>query len=100
MEGSSSLMGCVESRLGAIDGLDLVVANEVLEPLSDCFVETEPEKLESRDGGSESSGNLDTKGDWSREEGTDTTTGDETAVPAGLLGMEALFEGPLFLAVP
>jgi hypothetical protein len=73
-----------------------VVCSEDLEPFSDSLlVIVAFDTVESREGGGGTSGKAVEEGDCSRDEGTETTTGDETAeVPPGLrpitLGRELL----------
>jgi hypothetical protein len=81
---SSLFMDLPCSRLGAMEGLDLVVASDVL----DAFIETlldnvALELLESREGGN-GSGNVAVEGDCNLDDGTETTTGEDTEVPPGL----------------
>jgi hypothetical protein len=90
---SSSLKDLPGSMFGVMDGLDLVVARDVLEAFNECLPgSVATDELESRDGGS-ASGKLGTDGDCSLDDGTETTRGDDTAVPPGLRGM-----GPDFVA--
>lgn len=93
--------------MDVIDGLERVVPSEVLEPFSEGFADTaELDMFESREGGGGSgwSGNVGASGDCSLEEGTETTTGEDTEVPAGLLlragFVVALFFGAAPMAAP
>jgi hypothetical protein len=96
---SSSLGVLPKSLFEVVDGLERVVASDALELFSDDFIGRAGfEKLESREGGSEWSGKFDTSGDCSREEGTDTTTGEDTAVPAGLFAAPDVFAAALAFA--
>jgi hypothetical protein len=81
---SSSLKVLPGSILAASDGLDFVVAAEVLDAFSDSLLDKVAlEAFESREGG-RASGKEAVEGDCSLDEGTETTTGDDTAVPPGL----------------
>jgi hypothetical protein len=85
---SSSLSDRVGSLLVGIEGRERVVAREDLEPLRESLLVTVAfETVESREGGGGTSGKAADEGDCSLDEGTETTTGDETAVPPGLRGM-------------
>jgi hypothetical protein len=67
------------------DGRERVVWNEVREPFSESLLVTVAlETVESREGGGGRSGKAVVKGECSLGEGTEATTGDDTAVPAGL----------------
>jgi hypothetical protein len=80
---SSCFSDLPKSMLGGIDVLNLVVASEALEAFSGVCRGS-------------ASGNVVVEGDWSRDDGTDTTTGDETVVvglPVTLAGL-TLFRAP------
>jgi hypothetical protein len=80
------------------DVLDLNVTTEVLDPFKEGFEDTTGlDKPESREGGSGLSGKFVAMGDCNLEDGTETTTGEETAVPVGLLGLRIVFNGSLSL---
>lgn len=80
-----------------MDGLERVVPSEVLELFNEGFVEAaESDTLESREGGGGWSGKAGARGDCSLEEGIETMTGEETAVPAGLLVRAGLVVTLLF----
>jgi hypothetical protein len=82
---SSSLQSLLASEVGLADSLDLVVAREDLDAFRECLLEMAAiEVVESREGGGGASAKLATDGDCSLDEGTETTTGDETVVPPGL----------------
>jgi hypothetical protein len=72
IEGSSCLRDFAGSMFGVEDNRVRVVASEALKGT-----------FESREGG-RTSGKVAVAGDCSLDDGTDTTTGDETAVPPGL----------------
>ena len=98
---SSSLTDLPGSVPGAPDGRERVVWSEDLEPFSESLlVIVALDTVESREGGGGTSGKAAEEGDCSLEEGTETTTGDDTAeVPPGLrptiLGLELLrFQDP------
>jgi hypothetical protein len=103
MPGLLSLLSIPESILGAIEGLDFVVGRETLEPFSEGLLDTaELDAFESREGGgSWLSGNWVTTGDCNLDDGTEMTTGEDTAVPVELLDMCPLFRNAgLALAPP
>lgn len=82
---SSSFSGLPGSLVVARDGRERVVWSEDLEPFSESLLVTVVfERVESREGGGGTSGKAAVEGDCSLDEGTETTTGDDTAVPPGL----------------
>ena len=88
-----------------MDGLERAVPSEDLEPFNEGFADiTELDVFESREGGGGWSEKVGASGDCSLEEGTETTTGEDTAVPAGLLGrvgfLTALFFAPTPVTAP
>jgi hypothetical protein len=84
---SLSLNDTPGSMLGAIEGLDRMVASEDLETLRDTLLERVMlDMFESREGGSDS-GKAVAEGDCNLDDGPETTTGEETDVPPGLCDM-------------
>lgn len=84
---SSSRSGLPGSLLAAMEGRERVVWSEVLEPFSESLLVTVAfDAVESREGGGGRSGKAAEEGECSLDEGTETTTGEETAVPPGLRG--------------
>ena len=76
-----------------MDGRERGVWREDLEPLCESLlVIVALDTVESREGGGGRSGKAAEEGDCSRDEGSETRTGEETAVPPGLrpsiLGLE------------
>ena len=91
-----------ESTLGAREGLERAAATDDLEPFQDVFkeaAEAEAEVLESREGGGAWSEKVGASGDCRRDEGTETTTGDETAVATGLLMVAPTVAGAVIVVV-
>ena len=85
IEGSSSLNDFPGSMFGVADRRVRVVASETLEAFSETLLDAVAlDMFDSREGG-RASGKVAVAGDCSLDDGTDTTTGDETAVPPGLL---------------
>lgn len=89
-----------------MEGLDRVVESEVLDALMDALLDiVVVEMLESREEG-RGSGKVVVAGDCSLEDGPDTTTGDDTAVPPGLgltgadLGAVGVLDLPATLPCP
>jgi len=67
-------------------------------PFNDTFDEALGlEVLEAFVGGSWLSGNVVARGDCNLEDGTETTTSEETSVPVGLFGVCDVFEAALAL---
>ena len=104
---SSSRSGLPGSLFVAIDGRDRVVWSDDLEPFNESLlVIVAFETVESREGGGGISGKAAEEGDCSLDEGTETTTGEDTAVPPGLrpitLGLELVLclEPEEILSVP
>lgn len=85
--------------LGVIDGRERVVWSEALEPFSESLlVMVVFDAVESREGGGGTSGKAAEEGDWSLDEGTETTTGEDTAeAPPGLRPMALTLELLRFL---
>ena len=82
-----------------MDGRERVVWRDALEPFSESLlVMVVLDTVESRDGGGGTSGKAAEDGDWSLDEGTETTTGEETAeVPPGLRPIKLTLELLRFL---
>jgi hypothetical protein len=96
---SSSFKGLLGSMPGLIEGLDLVVASEVLDAFSESLLgRVAVEELESREGGS-TSGKAAVDGDCNLDDGPDTTTGEDTVVAPGLSGTGLSFVATLFAPV-
>jgi hypothetical protein len=77
----------LDSTVEIMEGLERMVPSEDLDPFNEGFAATaEMEMMESREGGGGGSGKAGASGDCNLEEGTETTTGEDTAVPAGLFG--------------
>ncbi len=82
---SSSVCVCPDSILAAMDGRERAGGREDLEVLGEgLFVRVVMEVFESREGGT-ASGKAAFNGDCSADDGTETITGEDTAVPVGLL---------------
>jgi hypothetical protein len=71
-----------------MEGRERVVTREDLEPFSEnLLVAVALDMVESREGGGGRSGKAAAEGDCSLDEGTETTTGDETEMLPGLREM-------------
>lgn len=82
--------------MGPVDGRDRVVASVDFEAFSESLLDNVAfDVLESREGGA--SGNVAAEGDWSLDDGTDTTTGDDTDVPPGLRVTASALVAALFV---
>lgn len=78
----------------AIDCRDRVIGRDDLDAFPESLLDMVVfEMVESREGGG-TSGKVVVEGDCSLEDGTDTTTGDDTAVPTGLLVVTGELRAP------